>query len=116
MLRLVFASVLVLTVHQHAFAVGMTVQNYLESKTKGGSWYGFSKPWLDGLYDGMLVSSALVMNETGKGTFCPPDNMVMATSQLEAIIDGHLKRNKITMNQPIAVLLINELISMFPCR
>lgn len=113
MVRTAAAVFFAMAVSSGAFAQSVTVESYINEKRE--DYRDFSKIWLDGVYNGLLVASIDMAQDNRGSLFCPPGKMAMTNDQVKSIIDQYLTTHKVQMDWPISVVLLGALKEVFPC-
>ena len=98
-----------------AFAASVRVKQYLHPKPE---FEALNKLFLDGAKDGLIASNEALISENKQPLFCIPMNLALTTDQTHDIVVRWIEKQSIKYddNAPIAIVLLDALQDMFPCK
>jgi hypothetical protein len=93
-------------------AITVTLDSYRNPK---GSDKAFNSLYLDGVKEGLIVSSLDQKHFGQVPLFCIPPNLAMTVEQAEDIMMRFANKRNLQGNMPISIALLGGLEETFPC-
>jgi hypothetical protein len=92
----------------------MSLGQYNEARSDERQW-AHVKEYLNGLGDGMTVSSAALIQQGRVPLYCLPKEKVLNHDNYISLLDTFITANAFLPELPIESILLKSLISAFPC-
>jgi hypothetical protein len=92
----------------------MSLGQYNEARNDERQW-AYVKEYLNGLGDGMSVSSAALIQQNRVPLYCLPKEKVLNHDDYINLLDTFIAENPFLPELPIESILLKSLITAFPC-
>jgi len=92
----------------------MSLGQYNEARSDERQW-AYVKEYLNGLGDGMSVSSAALIQQNRVPLYCLPKEKVPNHDDYISLLDTFIAENPFLPELPIESILLKSLIRAFPC-